>query len=98
MACQIHLIVQNPQHFDHIALNGAIHNEMPSASAFARDMQCPKVGKNFIAGDATKYVGASFKGSKGFNKRDAVNVNLTLAEGVFGVFEDAGKIFLSLGT
>ena len=98
MARQIHCVVENADDLDHLAGCRAIHDEMPPAPTFARDMERPKVGENFITGDAAEHVGASFERRERFGKRGSVNVKLPLAEFVFGVFQDAGEILFSLIT
>ena len=98
MARQIHLIVQNPYYVDHVALCGSIQDEMPTSPALPRDVQRPKVGENFITGDAAKHVRPRFERGERFNERDPVNVKLLLAESVFCIFQDAGEILFSLIT
>jgi hypothetical protein len=76
MTRQIHSVVENANDFDHMTGCRAIHDEMPSAPTFARDMESPKVGGNFITGDATEQFGASFDRRERFGKRDSVNLKL----------------------
>jgi len=98
MTRQIHCIVQNANDLNHLPGCRAIHDEMPSAPTFARDMQRPKIGENFVTGDAAKHIGASFERRERFGKRDSVNLKLAVAEFVLGVFQDAGEILFSLIT
>ena len=98
MACQIHCVVENADNLNHMAGCRAIHDEMPPAPTFARDMERPKVGENFVTGDAAEQIGASFERRERFGKRGSVNLKLAFAEFVLGVFQDAGEILFSLIT
>ena len=71
---------------------------MPSAPTFARNMERPKIGKDFITGDTAKQIGASFERRDRFGEHDSVNVKLTLAELVLCGFQDVGEITFSLIT
>ena len=98
MPRQIHCVVENANDLDHMAGCRAIHDEMPSAPPFARDMESPKVGENFITGGAAEKIGASFERRERVGKRGSVNLKLAFAEFVLGVFQDAGEILFSLIT
>ena len=98
MPRQLHSIVENSNNLDHVAARGAVHDEMPSAAALAGDMERPKVRQNFITSDAPQHVGAVAERAESFKKRVSVNVGLTGAESLSGIFQDAGEIFLCLNT
>ena len=93
MTRQIHCVVQNADDLNHLPGCRAIHDEMTPAPTFARDMQRPKIGENFVTGDAPKHIGAGFERRERVGKRDSVNLKLAFAEFVLGVFQDAGKSF-----
>jgi hypothetical protein len=94
---EIHSVVQNSRHLDHILASGAAHDEMPTAPAPARYVEASTVGAQFIAGNAARHVGAGIQGAQGFEERRSVKDGLALAEGVGGVFQDAKEIQFGLG-
>lgn len=92
MTRQIHAVIKNPDNFDHIAANGAIHDEMPATTAFSRDMKRPKIGKNFIAGDASEDIGASFERGKSLEQCHPVDRKAALTEFVFRRLQNVREI------
>jgi hypothetical protein len=98
MERQLHSVVENSYNFDHVAMRGPVHDEMPPASALARDMEGSKIWEDFVTSGASEHVGAVAERGKRLKERGSVNVRLLRAESLSCVFQDAGEIFLGLST
>jgi hypothetical protein len=92
---QIHRVVENAHDFDHLTSGGAVHDEMPSAPAFAGDVQAAQAALDFIARGAALDVGSCMQRRQRLRQRRLINPDLPLAERIGGLAQDAGEVGLS---
>jgi hypothetical protein len=95
---QVHGVMENTHNLNHLPCPCAIHYEMPSASALARDVKAAEAGQDFVAGRASRHVRTGFERGNSIGERDLVNACLPRAEGVGGMFQDAEEVFFRLET
>ncbi len=69
VAPKIHAVIKDANDLYHLRLSHAIHDEMPTAAALARDVERSHIWEDFIARGATHYVGARFKRSVNWTLR-----------------------------
>src|SRR5271157_359671 len=98
MERQLHSVVENSYNLDHVAMRGPVHDEMPPASALARNVKGSKIGQDFVTSGASKHIWAVTERGKRLKNRGSVDVSLSRAESVSCIFQDAGEIFLGLST
>jgi hypothetical protein len=68
MERQLHSVVENSYNFDHVAMRGSVHDEMPPASALARNVEGSKIRKDFVTSGASKHIGAVTERGKRLKK------------------------------
>lgn len=92
MARQIHSIVENANDVDNFPRRRAIHDEAPSAPAFARDMQRSKAGPYIVPPAVSQRLGTCLQCVDRFQERLAINVELSFSE----IFQNVDKVPLGL--
>ena len=89
--------MEDAHDLDHLAAEGAVHDEMPTAVTLARNMQTSEAREDFVAGGACGDVGAGVQSRESVDERGLVDCRLTFAEGVGGVFQDANEVLFGFG-